>query len=86
MCAIFYDDNPNEIHIGYWVGKHHRGRNIAQQSVQELMKDIRAVKPKCFFEAAIAPDNIASIKTVSKLGFKSNGTDMDTKQRHFILK
>ena len=61
-------------HIGYWIGEHYSRNGFARAAVRASLKfafeDLKLHR----VEAAVQPENTASISLLEKTGFKLEGT------------
>jgi len=67
IVCFLMEGQPN---IGYWIGKAFWGRGIATQSLR-LFIDELGIRP---LYAAVAVDNVSSIRVLEKCGFEKHGT------------
>jgi len=66
------------VEIGYGVARTERGRGVATIAVGQLLQLAATSDLVQQVVAHIVPDNIASSKTVARLGFSAEGTLVDT--------
>ena len=59
--------------VGYWVGSHAVGGGVATASVAMVVDHCFAVAGLHRLEATVRPENAASLKVLTKLGFREEG-------------
>jgi ribosomal-protein-alanine N-acetyltransferase len=67
------DFNHRRAEIGYALGREHWGQGYMNEALQALLAYAFETLDLHRIEADIDPRNIASIKTVERLGFKREG-------------
>ena len=71
--AVEVEDKKDCWFIGYWIGVRFRRKGIVTQCIQDILNhDIPHTKP---LTARVAPDNVASIKILEKLGLSETHKD-----------
>jgi RimJ/RimL family protein N-acetyltransferase len=55
--------------VGYWIGREHWGRGIATAALSEFLRRV-TTRP---LVAAVAVDNVGSIRVLEKCGFRLTG-------------
>ena len=63
----------DRIEIGYWIGRRHQGRGYAAEAAAAVIVTLREKFPQRRIVAECKRENIASWKTLEKLGFRVNG-------------
>lgn len=63
----------NSGYVGYWVDRHVAGRGVAPTAVALVVDHCFAVLELHRVEANIRPGNAASLRVVTKLGFREEG-------------
>jgi RimJ/RimL family protein N-acetyltransferase len=71
------DYEPNMCSISYWVDEENNGKGIATKAVNLVVRHAFETLDIQTVEAPIQPHNLASIKVVSKLGFRKTKTIVD---------
>jgi RimJ/RimL family protein N-acetyltransferase len=71
------DYEPNTCSISYWVDEDNNGKGIATKAVNLVSRHAFENLGIQLVEAPIQPHNLASIKVVSKLGFRKTKTIVD---------
>lgn len=59
--------NPNQLNVGYWIGKDFRGNGYAHVAVCKVISKIWEINKNVAFEFWIDDENISSIKTLEKV-------------------
>jgi RimJ/RimL family protein N-acetyltransferase len=67
------DENNRRVEIGYALGRLHWGHGYAQEALRALLNFAFAELSLLRIEADVDPRNMASIKTVERLGFRREG-------------
>ncbi|GLX83712.1 GNAT family N-acetyltransferase [Thalassotalea eurytherma] len=62
-------ENTNKTHVGYLLSEAYWGYGYATEILQGLLEFIRSEGQIMNLVAGVAPDNVASIKLLHKLGF-----------------
>jgi [ribosomal protein S5]-alanine N-acetyltransferase len=68
---------PQALEVGYTVFPPYRGRGFATEAAVALMDWARRERGIHHFLASVAPDNLASLAIVRKLGFVQTGQQWD---------
>jgi len=71
------DYEPDTCSISYWVDEDNNGKGIATKAVSLVARHAFENLGIQLLEAPIQPHNLASIKVVSKLGFRKTKTIVD---------
>lgn len=66
-------DNGCEVEIGYWFSPENRGRGLARASATLVRDWAGIVRPDCSIIAECRPDNIASWRLLTAIGFVPSG-------------
>jgi RimJ/RimL family protein N-acetyltransferase len=61
------------VEIGYWIGRAWQGRGYGAEAAAALIAKLRIQFPKCRIVAECRRENIASWKTLEKVGFRATG-------------
>jgi RimJ/RimL family protein N-acetyltransferase len=70
-------DEPDMCSISYWVDEENNGKGIATKAINLVTRHAFDTLGLQLVEAPIQPHNLASIKVVSKLGFRKTKTIVD---------
>jgi len=70
-------DGDGRVEIGYRVEPEHRRRGVATEVVEALLDWACREHGVTRFQAATAPDNLASQAVLARFGFRQTGTQMD---------
>jgi ribosomal-protein-alanine N-acetyltransferase len=70
-------EKPRALELGYTVYPPYRGRGYATEAALALMDWARRERGIHDFVASVAPDNLASLAIVRKLGFVQTGEQWD---------
>lgn len=62
-----------KIEIGYWIGRRYQGHGYAAEAAAAVITALREKFPQRMIIAECRRENIASWKTVEKLGFRASG-------------
>jgi len=63
----------DKIEIGYWIGRHYHGHGYAAEAAAAVITALREKFPERMIIAECRCENIASWKTLEKLGFRASG-------------
>jgi RimJ/RimL family protein N-acetyltransferase len=66
---------PREIEVGYWFAAAARGRGLATETVETVVAALASRYPDHRIVAECRPDNRASWKLLSRIGFRPAGED-----------
>jgi RimJ/RimL family protein N-acetyltransferase len=77
-CRFKGEPVNGRVEIGYGVAKSARRRGVATAAVTQLLRLAASSGRVQHLDAHIVPDNIASSKVVSRLGFTRMGTVVDS--------
>lgn len=71
------DYEPNACSVSYWIDEDNNGKGIATKAINLVTRHAFDTLSVEVVEAPIQPHNLASIKVVSKLGFRKTKTIVD---------
>jgi RimJ/RimL family protein N-acetyltransferase len=73
-CTLFHFDAPNRrAEIGYALGREHWGKGYMQEALGALLDFSFDTLNMHRLEADVDPHNLASVKTLERLGFQREG-------------
>lgn len=77
VMDIFLRDEKSDFELGYWIARDHWGHGYAPEAAMAVMEEGQRHFGVNRFIAGVFADNPASMRVLTKLGFKSTGSDGD---------
>ncbi len=77
VMDIFLRDEKSDFELGYWIARDHWGHGYAPEAAMAVMEEGQRHFGVNRYIAGVFADNPASIRVLTKLGFKSTGSDGD---------
>lgn len=75
VMDLFRRSNTADFELGYWVASPYWGRGYASEAAKAIMDEAESTLKVSRFIAGVFADNPASMKVLSKLGFKNTGSE-----------
>lgn len=77
VMDIFKRTENAEFELGYWLARDHWGKGYSPEAAKAVMAEAQRSLGATKFVAGVFADNPASMRVLTKLGFKNTGSDGD---------